>query len=242
MPSAQVVLPFRRGNRSERGCAFSAGSHEIEGALSHPDEDADPADTVSGLIRRAAGGDRSALDEAVARLYEELRSAAEARRAQWRGNETVSATVLVNEVYLRLASQTDPEWASRAQFLAVASRAMRQVLIDYSRHHKARKRGGGLRRVTLDQADEVLVPGATSAAAQAEALVRLDECLHRLERESDRHARIVECRFFGGMTIEETGEALGLSTATVNRGWQAARAWLRREVTESLDGLPGDGT
>ena len=185
---------------------------------------------VTQLVRRAAKGDREALDEAVELLYADLRRAAEIRRTQWRGDETVSATVLVNEAYLRLASQTDPDWSNRAQFLAVASRAMRHILIDYSRRRRAAKRGGGLDRVTLDLAGDGLGIPATSDPHRAEVLVRLDECLRRLEGESERHVRIVECRFFGGMTIEETAAALELSTATVNRGWRAARAWLHREM------------
>ena len=189
---------------------------------------------VTQLVRRAAKGDREALDQAVQLLYADLRRAAESRRAQWRGDQTVSATVLVNEAYLRLASQADPDWSDRAQFLAVASRAMRHILIDYSRRRRAAKRGGGLDRVTLDLAGEGLGIPATSDLDRAEVLVRLDECLRRLEGESERHARIVECRFFGGMTIKETAAVLDISTATANRDWQMARDWLFKEIKHAM--------
>lgn len=188
---------------------------------------------VTELVHLASQGDRAALDELIAVLHDELRAIARARRHAWRGDQTMSTTVLVNEAYLRLAGQGDANWESRAHFFAVASRAMRQILIDYSRRRQAQKRGGDLDRITLEKIDE-LIPGARgSSDGQAELLIALDECLARLEIESERHCRVVECRFFGGMTIEETAAALGVSTATVKRSWTAARAWLHREMSQS---------
>ena len=187
-------------------------------------------DSVTELVRLASTGDEGALGRLVTVLYDELRSIARMRRAQWQGDETMSATVLVNEAYMRLAAQEDAEWEDRAHFMAVASRAMRQVLIDYSRRTAAKKRGGGLDRVTLDRVDE-LVPGLGDRPGdQAETLLELDACLKRLETENPRYSRIVECRFFGGMSIEDTAVALQISTATVKRGWRLARAWLHREM------------
>jgi RNA polymerase sigma factor (TIGR02999 family) len=185
---------------------------------------------VVELVERSASGDPGALDELVTRLYEELHAIAGKRRAQWRGDDTLSTTVLVNEAYLRLAAQEDPDWSSRAHFLAVASRAMRQVLIGYARKRGARKRGGGWERMTFDRAEDLLPALAGGPVDRSEALLKLEACLQRLEAHSERHARIVECRFFGGMTTEESAAALGVSTATVKRGWAAARAWLHREM------------
>lgn len=193
-------------------------------------DDAEKYDRVTELIRLAAGGDRDALEEVMSLLYGELRALAHARRARWRGDHTVSTTVLVHEAYLRLVGHQNPDWESRAHLLAVASRAMRQILIDYSRRRGAEKRGGGWDRVTLDRVDD-LFPGLTdSPAHRAEALIELDVCLQRLEAEEPRYCRIVECRFFGGMTIDETSDALQISAASVKRGWTTARAWLHREL------------
>lgn len=188
-------------------------------------------DSVTQLVKLAAAGDQSALERLVTVLYDELRSIARRRRAQWEGDETLSATVLVNEAYMRLAGQDDAEWTDRAHFMAVASRAMRQVLIDYSRRGGAKKRGGGWDRVTFHKVDELLPGLADQPEGQAESLLELDACLKRLEVENPRYSQIVECRFFGGMTIEETAVALGVSTATVKRGWRLARAWLHREMS-----------
>lgn len=142
----------------------------------------------------------------------------------------MSTTVLINEAYLRLTGRESSDWENRAHFLAVASRAMRQILIDYSRRRRAQKRGGEWDHVTIDRVAELLPGLSDQAMQQAEALIRLDECLAQMEVESPRHCRIVECRFFGGMTIEETALALDVSTATVKRGWAAARAWLLSEI------------
>lgn len=188
---------------------------------------------VTELIERASAGDRDALDEAVALLYDELRAIARDRRGQWRGDHTMSTTALVNEVYLRLAGRSHAQWEGRAHLLAVASRAMRQILVDYGRRRGAQKRGGSWERVTMDKIDELLPGHAQLPVERADALVRLDASLRRLEADSPRHCRIVECRFFGGMTVEETALALGVSPATVKRGWTAAKAWIHRDMESS---------
>ncbi len=186
---------------------------------------------VNELLRLASEGDRVALDELIGVVYAELRSIAKARRGQWRGDQTMSTTALVSEAYLRLAAQEGAQWQNRDHFFAVASRAMRQILLDYARRRGAQKRGGEWDRVTLEKVDH-LFPGLNGLPSdRAETLIELDACLVRLEEESSRHCRIVECRFFGGMTIEETAKALDISTATVKRGWTAARAWLHRELS-----------
>jgi RNA polymerase sigma factor (TIGR02999 family) len=188
---------------------------------------------LTQLLARASSGDRAALDEIVTRMYDELRAIAEERRARWRGDETLSTTVLVNEAYLRLAQQADPRWESRVHFKAVASTAMRQVLVDYGRRRRAKKRGAGAwDRVTIDRVAELFPALGNSSSPALESIVDLDGALERLEAENPDYVRLVECRFFGGMTIAETAEALDLSPATVKRRWNVARAWLHRALSE----------
>ena len=193
----------------------------------------DSRELVTELMERASSGDRRALDELVEVLYDELRAIAEERRARWRGDDTLSATVLVNEAYLRLAKQVDPEWDDRAHFKAVASTAMRQILVDYSRRRSAQKRGAGAwDRLTFDRVADLFSGLGGPPAPPTEALIELDAALKKLEVENPQYGRIVECRFFGEMTIAETAEALEISPATVKRGWNLAQAWLHRELEE----------
>lgn len=205
----------------------ATGAHRLD---STPDAGGSRADKLLEAVR---DGDREAFGELTALVYSELREIAHRHRARWSGDETIGTTVLVHEAYLKLSAHGDSEWKHRSHFLAVASRAMRQVLIDYARGRKADKRGGELQHVSLDLAPEVAGALPKLSIQDSEALLSLDESLRRLEVESPRHARIVECRFFGDMTVDETAEALGVSAATVKRGWVRARAWLHRDGTES---------
>src|SRR5690606_16367285 len=153
-------------------------------------------------------------------------------RARWHGNDTLNTTALVHEAYLKLVGGEDG-YAGRAHFLAVASKAMRHVLYTYAERQAAQKRGGGAADLPLDEA--ALVP-----PHRAEAVVALEEALARLEVVDERAARVVECRFFGGLEVEETAEALGVSARTVTRDWAAARAWLYGELKRDLlDPAPG---
>lgn len=190
----------------------------------------DRSAVVQELLERASTGDREAFDRLIPLVHDELRAVAHHQRRRWLGDQTLGTTVLVNEAYLRLVTRDDARWKSRSHFLAVASKAMRRILIDYARERSAVKRGGLWSRVTLENVGEVHASLAALSLGQAETLVLLDTCLAELERESPRHARIVECRFFAGMTIRETADALGLSPATVKRGWSLARAWLHRAM------------
>lgn len=190
--------------------------------------------TVSRLLARARRGDHEAFDDLLPLVYDELRQLAQLQRRRWEGNETLNATALVHEAYLRLVDQTAPEYRNRAHFLAVASRAMRHILIDYARRRAAQKRGGHLRRLSLEQIESALKRAEDPADARDEALLALEKSLERLEQEDARQSRIVECRFFGGMTIPDTAEALGISPATVKRGWAAAQAWLYRDLRRAL--------
>ena len=160
----------------------------------------------------------------VALLYKELRRLAAGCLRRERPNHTLQPTALVNEAYLRLAAQNQPEWNDRVRFLAVASHLMREVLIDYARTRNRAKRGGGLAPIRLEDTKEL-------AAAGEVDLLALDEALDGLERIDSQQRRIVELRYFGGLSIEEAAQVLGISPATVKREWRMARAWLHRELS-----------
>jgi RNA polymerase sigma factor (TIGR02999 family) len=190
---------------------------------------------VTRLLEEIRAGDRSAFDELFPLLYEELHQAAERQRRRWEGDETLNTTALVHETYLRLVDQSGPQWECRAHFLAVASRAMRQILINYAKRKTAAKRGGRTRPVPFHEIETALKEAEDPSAARDEALVALDESLRRLEAVDTRQCRIVECRFFGGMTIPDTAEALGISPVTVKRSWATAQAWLYRDIKQALE-------
>lgn len=192
-----------------------------------------PPTTVTRLLGEVRAGDSSAFDELLPILYGELKDRAQAQRRRWQGDDTLNTTALIHEAYLKLAAADDPDWETRAHFLAVASRAMRQVLIDYARIKHAEKRGGDRVPVTLDEMQ--LTPGPELSVDRAEALLALEDSLRRLSEQNERQSRIVECRFFGGMTIRDTATALGLSPATVKRGWSMAQAWLYRDMKQALE-------
>jgi len=194
--------------------------------------------TVSRLLAEVRDGSRSAFEDLVPIVYEELRDLARAQRRGWQGDETMNTTALVHEAYQKLAAQDEPHWGGRAHFRSVAARAMRQVLIDYSRARAAAKRGGKLTRVSFD---ELRVAGASGDLSDRHAtlLIALDRSLEKLTALDSRQGRVVECRFFGGMTIPETAEALGVSRATVQRDWVMAKAWLYRDMQGALDSEAG---
>lgn len=181
----------------------------------------DPAE-LSALLERLEGGDRDALDRLVPLLYPELRRIAGRVHAA-NPSDTLSPTALVHELYLRLAGEEGGGWGSRAHFLAVAAIAMRHILVDRARERAAGKRGGGQQRVTLDE-------GVGAIAEQADAMLELDEALTQLAALDRRLAQVVECRFFGGMSEEETAVALGVTARTVRRDWVKARGLLHRAL------------
>jgi RNA polymerase sigma factor (TIGR02999 family) len=183
-----------------------------------------------GLLGELRAGAPGAFDGLLPLVYDELRQLARHQRQRWYGDETLTSTALVHEAYLRLVNQSAAEWESRAHFLAVASKAMRQILLDYAKRKRAAKRDGGRERVPLDQVEAVLGAGDDAVNVQSDVLIALEESLGRLEAREPRQSRIVECRFFGGMTIEETAAALGISVASVKRGWAMAQAWLYRDL------------
>lgn len=188
------------------------------------------------LLGRVRDGDSEALNELVPLVYGELQELARGQRRRWRGGTPMQTTSLLHEAYMRLAGQEEPEWRDRAHFMAVAATAMRQILIDHARRRSAKKRGGDLRRVDIHEIESLLASPSRELEARDEVLLVLDEALGRLAEINERPVRILECRFFAGMTIPETAEALDVSPATISRGWSMARAWLYRELRGDVDG------
>ena len=191
--------------------------------------------TISRLLLDLKAGDSRAFNELFPLVYDELHQAAQRQRGRWQDDTTLNTSALVHEVYLKLVDQSAPQYQCRSHFMAVASRAMRQILIDYARGKHTAKRGGGRQHVPLADIEAALAGGGDPPEARDEALVALDESLRRLESFDERQSRIVECRFFGHMTIQDTAEALGLSPATVKRGWAMAQAWLYRDLKAALE-------
>lgn len=184
---------------------------------------------VTRLLEAVRAGDRESLDEVFALIYDELKEIAGRQRRRWRGNHTLDTTSLVHEAYVRLVGQAELAAENRAHFSALAARAMRHILVDYARQRDARKRGGGLERMPLEALDGPEA-GLKISEDGSGLLLELDAALDRLEQVDERSARVVEQRFFGGLTIEETAAALGISARTVKRDWAVAQAWLRREM------------
>lgn len=191
-------------------------------------------DTVNQLLLELRAGDHDAFNQLLPLVYHQLHELAKHQRRRWSGDETLDTTALVHEAYLRLAGDSSPDWENRAHFLAVASRAMRHILVDYAKRQHRAKRGGDTVRVALDEIEAALQTSDPGDAG-TDALIALEEALRRLEEHDARQSRIVECRFFGGMAIQETAEALGVSPATVKRGWTMAQAWLHRELSRTLE-------
>jgi len=179
---------------------------------------------VTELLLAWGRGDRSALDELTPLVLHELRRLARLQMRGERHNHTLQTTALVNEAFLRLIDLRRIRWQDRAHFLALSARLMRRILVDHARTRNYQKRGGGAATVTLD---DVVI----SAPERGADLVALDEALENLARVDSRKSQVVELRFFGGLSIEETAEALGVSPETVQRDWRFAKVWLLREIS-----------
>lgn len=182
---------------------------------------------ITRLIRDAQQGRHAALDTLMPLVHDELQSTARRHLRGERDGHTLDTSALVNETYLRLAEQDRTRWQNRMHFFAVASMVMRRVLVNYAKQHNRLKRGGGAIQVTLSEAHGV---PAEQAGADVEAL---DAALNRLAEIDARSARVVECRYFGGLSIEETAEVLDIAPATVKRDWLLAKTWLRRELDQT---------
>jgi RNA polymerase sigma-70 factor (ECF subfamily) len=186
--------------------------------------EASPAD-VTSLLNKLAAGDQEAAAQLIPLIYAELRHLAARRLRQERPDHTLQATALVHEAYMKLAAQRDAKWENRAQFFGVASQVMRRILVDYARGQQRMRRGGKQHKVSLD--DVILV-----SPDRSEEVVSVHESLSRLEKLDGRQARIVELRYFGGLTVEEIAEVVGVSTKTVMRELNVAKAWLYGDLKE----------
>ena len=182
-----------------------------------------PPNEVTRLLLRWSRGDQSALDQLMPAVYDELYKLANSYLRRERPGHTLQPTALINEAYLRLIKQDFPEWRSRRHFYGVAAQLMRQILVEYARGRAADKRGGGDKNFSLDEA-------LTFSDEKASELVALNDALIALAKFDERKVRIIELRYFGGLSLEETAAALGLSIATIGHEMRLARAWLRREV------------
>ena len=185
----------------------------------------------TNILIRASQGDDSAVNQLLPLVYDELRALAESYLQRERPSITLQATALVHEAYLRLVNQDEAQWQGRAHFFAVAAQAIRRILVDHARAHRSRKRGGDWQRVQLE--DDL----AASPERELD-LLALDGALEKLAQLDQRQARIIELRFFGGLSLREVAEVLGVSPRTVDGDWSMARAWLRQELE---DGAGYDG-
>ena len=179
---------------------------------------------ITGLLKAWSGGDQAALDQLAGHVYDELRHMARRYMRNERAGNTLQATALVNEVYLRLADVKSIDWQQRAQFFAVAAQMMRRILVDAARARGSHKRGGGAIKVNVDEAP-LLSPERDSS------LVALDDALEAFSKLAPRQAKVVELRYFGGLSEEQTAEVLKISTRTVRRDWDFAKSWLMRELS-----------
>jgi len=178
---------------------------------------------ITDLLLQIRGGDPEAMDRLLPLVYQELRRIAHRQLQGERPGHTLGTTGLVHEAYLKLVDQTRVDWRDRGHFFRAAAGAMRRLLVDYARGYRALRRGGGLQRISLGE--------DVAVVEQGEMLVALDEALERLAGLNERLSQVVECRFFGGLTEEETTEALGVTSRTVERDWAKARGWLHRELS-----------
>ena len=209
-----VLAPCLR-SRSSAAILLAFRAHEMpEG----------PKGDVTQLLAQWSGGDRAALDRLVPAVYAELRRMAARYLRQERPQHTLQPTALVNEAFVKLIDQRDVRWQNRAHFFGVAAQLMRRILVDHARERAAAKRGGGLQQVPLDDS---LALGASNQVD----ILAIDQALNRLGTVDPDQVRLVELRFFGGLTIEETAEVLGWSTGSVKREWNVAKAWLQRDLS-----------
>lgn len=194
-----------------------------------------PAKTITKLLQNYNRDEPKAFDKLFDHVYEELYKIAKRKRRNWRGNNTLNTTAILHEAYIKLVDHSIPECQSKNHFLAAASKAMRHILINYARDQNRQKRGGDQKRVSITHLNLQANGKITLSEQQNEVLIELEEVLKLLEKENERMCRIVECRFFGGLTIKETADSLGVSPSTVKRGWKTAQLWIYRELLNALE-------
>ena len=185
-----------------------------------------PSQEITAMLRAWGEGDRAVLDQMLPLVYDELHRQAHRYLRRERANHTLQTTALINEAYLKLVDQRVVQWQNRAHFFGIAAQAMRRILVDYAKHRNREKRGGAAADLPLDEA--MLI----AATGQNIDLLALDAALTRLAAIDEQQARVVELKYFSGLSIEETAEVVGVSPATVKRDWQMAKAWLRHEMSQ----------
>jgi RNA polymerase sigma factor (TIGR02999 family) len=188
---------------------------------------------VTRLLQAWAGGDGQALESLWPLVYQDLKQLARRQLSRERNDHTLQRTALVNEAFIRLSGQRSVEWLNREQFLSLAAKIMRRVLVDYARQRDAQRRGAGAQRLSLSDTQAALEADHAQASTFDDDnvdVVAIDTALQKLEQIDAPQSRIVELRYFGGLTLEETADVAGISVATVKREWAMARAWLRREL------------
>lgn len=192
-------------------------------------------ESITELLQAMQAGDERALDKLFTLVYDELHRMAKLRRRDWIGGDyTLNTTALVHEAYIKLADQANHDWNNRSHFMGVAAKAMRHILINYAERRRTKKRGGDVQKLSLE-ADRVGVAEAISMSEdQADKLMAIENALKKLEQTNERQAKIIECKFFGGMTNDETAASVGVSKATVKRDWVMAQAWLYREAKDDI--------
>ena len=180
---------------------------------------------ITGMLREWSGGNREALEELMPLIYDELHRQASRSLSKERPGHTLQTTALINETYLKLIDQRDVDWQSRTHFFAIAANLMRRILVDYARTKNREKRGGNVVKFPLEELGDI------GEKEKSVNLIALDEALERLEKIDEQQARVVELRYFSGLNLEETAEALKVSRTTVANDWRMAKAWLHRELT-----------
>ncbi len=192
--------------------------------------DQDDFRSVTQLLVDLQDGNQDVVQELFPLVYDELHNLAQNQRRFWQGDKTLNTTALVHEAYLKLVDQQSSSWQSRAHFYSVAAKAMRHILINYAQFRRRKKRGGEVQKFSIDEQQLKVEEVFDLDEERSEMLLALNEALEKLATFSERQSKIVECRFFGGMTIADTAEALNISPATVKRGWTMAQAWLYNEI------------
>ena len=181
---------------------------------------------ITQLLKQWSNGDAEVLDDLMLLVYSELRRQASGYLRRERSNHTLQPTALINEAYLKLIDQRDVKWQNRSHFFAIAAQAMRRILVDYARERKREKRGGAAENLPIEEALTIV------SQEKSVDLVALDEALNKLSRFDQRQAKVVELRYFSGLSIDETAEVLGVSNVTIRRDWNMAKAWLHQEITK----------
>jgi len=218
------VLARKLGTARRNALAVRIGRGKAKNGLCYYLDVEEPRH-ITALLKGCSDGNAAAWEELMPLVYGELRRQAAGYLSRERSDHTLQATALIHEAYFKLVGNDKIEWQNRNHFFAIAATAMRRILVDYARERKREKRGGGAENIPLDDALQV------STGGRSVDLIALDEALNRLAKMDKRQARVVELRYFSGLTNEETAEVLGVSLATVKLDWNLAKAWLRDEIT-----------